>query len=169
MNLTARDKSSLSRHELFCSLALVALAQSHADAGSEDADIDISIEELSNSLPNLPLPRVTVPSPSPQSGFLLDSPSAEASSSSPWDTNPKSNGTANGNTAHFPEASDMSTTTNGDDRPGAFSVGSEKGYWRRLESVSVSLMSEREGWFLQKYKIESDVSFPPACTQGSRS
>jgi sorting nexin-8 len=60
----------------------------------------------------------------------------------------------------------MSTTTNGDDRPGAFSVGSEKGYWRRLESVNVSLMSEREGWFLQKYKIESDVSSRYHCEDG---
>lgn len=53
----------------------------------------------------------------------------------------------------------MSTTTNGDDgRPGAFSTGTEKGYWKRLEKVDISLMAEREGWFLQKYKVESDVS-----------
>jgi hypothetical protein len=52
----------------------------------------------------------------------------------------------------------MTTATNGDDRPGAFSVGSERGYWKRLETVQVNLLAEREGWFLQKYKVESDVS-----------
>jgi len=34
----------------------------------------------------------------------------------------------------------------------------ERGYWKRLEIVEVSLISEKEGWFLQKYKVESDVS-----------
>jgi sorting nexin-8 len=150
INLTARDKSSLSRQELFCSLALVALAQST----SSD---ELSIEELLTSLPNLPLPQITVPSPSPQPGpgFSIDSPSAEASTSSPWDTAPRING---GGGNHYIEPSDMTTTTNGDERPGAFSVGTEKGYWKRLETVEVSLLAEREGWFLQKYKVESDVS-----------
>ena len=145
VNLTARDQSSLSRQELFCSLALVALAQST----SSD---ELSIEELSTSLPNLPLPQITVPSPSPQPGFSIESPSAEASTSSPWDTAPRTNGN------HYIEPSDMTTTTNGDERPGAFSVGTERGYWKRLETVEVNLLAEREGWFLQKYKVESDVS-----------
>jgi hypothetical protein len=56
------------------------------------------------------------------------------------------------------EPSDVTTTTNGDDRPEAFSSGSERGYWKRLETVEVGLLAEREGWFLQKYKVESDVS-----------
>ena len=34
----------------------------------------------------------------------------------------------------------------------------EKGYWKRMETVDVVLITEREGWFLQKYKVESDVS-----------
>jgi len=56
------------------------------------------------------------------------------------------------------EPSDVTTTTNGDERPEAFSSGSERGYWKRLETVEVGLLAEREGWFLQKYKVESDVS-----------
>ena len=56
------------------------------------------------------------------------------------------------------EPSDITTTTNGDERPEAFSSGSERGYWKRLETVEVGLLAEREGWFLQKYKVESDVS-----------
>jgi len=151
INLTARDKSSLSRQELFCSLALVALAQSSPE--------DLSIEELSNTLPNLPLPQVTVPSPSP-SGFAMESPSVDPSVSSPWDTAPRINVNGNGNEdrGHYAEPSDVTTTTNGDERPGAFSTGSERGYWKRLETVEVGLLAEREGWFLQKYKVESDVS-----------
>lgn len=34
----------------------------------------------------------------------------------------------------------------------------ERGYWKRLERVDVELIKEKEGWFLQKYKVTSDVS-----------
>lgn len=43
---------------------------------------------------------------------------------------------------------------------GGLSSENMKGWWRDLESVQVSLLAEREGWFLQKYKVESDVSRP---------
>jgi len=94
----------------------------------------------------------------------MESPSAETSS--PWDTsNTSGNGNGNGTGTgtgggggHYIEPSDITTTTNGDDRPAGFSSGSERGYWKRLESVEVGLLAEREGWFLQKYKVESDVS-----------
>ncbi|KAI5448800.1 Sorting nexin mvp1 [Naganishia albida] len=39
---------------------------------------------------------------------------------------------------------------------GGLSSENMKGWWRDLESVQVSLLAEREGWFLQKYKVESD-------------
>lgn len=160
MNLTARDRSSLSRQELFCSLALVAFAQSNPSE-------DLSIENLSNSLPSLPLPRISIPSPSP-SYIPEESPAAlpdvpEASSSSPWGDGPTTPGLGLGRTnGHYPEPSDFSTTTTTaeDDRPGAFSVGTERGYWKRLEHVEVGLITEKEGWFLQKYRVESDVSHP---------
>lgn len=144
VNLTARDKSSLSRQELFCSFALVALAQS----GTAEAE-DLSIETLSTSLPNLPLPQLSAPSQSVYSPPAV----AEASSSSPWGVPP-----TNGH--HYPEPSDFSTTTTSTDadaHPGAFNVGAERGYWKRLEHVEVGLITEKEGWFLQKYKVESDV------------
>jgi hypothetical protein len=32
-----------------------------------------------------------------------------------------------------------------------------KGWWKELETVQVSLLPDKEGWFLQKYKVESDV------------
>lgn len=35
-----------------------------------------------------------------------------------------------------------------------------KGWWKELETVQVSLLPDKEGWFLQKYKVESDVSIP---------
>ena len=159
MNLTARDKSSLGRQELFCSLALVAFAQSNPSE-------DLSIEGLSNSLPNLPLPRISIPSSSPS--YLPEESSAslpdvaEASSSSPWGDGPTTTGLGRtGMNGHYPEPSDFSTTTTNaedDARPGAFSVGTERGYWKRLEHVEVGLITEKEGWFLQKYSVESDVS-----------
>ncbi|KAJ9106295.1 hypothetical protein QFC21_001440 [Naganishia friedmannii] len=31
-----------------------------------------------------------------------------------------------------------------------------KGWWKELETVQVSLLPDKEGWFLQKYKVESD-------------
>lgn len=34
----------------------------------------------------------------------------------------------------------------------------ERGYWKRMERVDVELIKEKEGWFLQKYKLTSDVS-----------
>ena len=34
----------------------------------------------------------------------------------------------------------------------------DSGYWKRLETIEVGLITEKEGWFLQKYKVESDVS-----------
>lgn len=100
-----------------------------------------------------------MPAPSPQPGFSIpDSPAAEGSSSSPWSNEATTRINGHG---HYHEASDFSTSTTqtGDDnRPGAFSVGTERGYWKRLEHVEVSLIAEKEGWFLQKYKVESDVS-----------
>lgn len=40
----------------------------------------------------------------------------------------------------------------------AFDLEAERGYWKKLEKVEVSLVSQKEGWFLQKYTVESDVS-----------
>ncbi|KAJ9126793.1 hypothetical protein QFC24_001825 [Naganishia onofrii] len=31
-----------------------------------------------------------------------------------------------------------------------------KGWWKELETLQVSLLPDKEGWFLQKYKVESD-------------
>ncbi len=35
----------------------------------------------------------------------------------------------------------------------------ERGYWKRLETVEVTLIAEKEGWFLQKYRVESNVGW----------
>lgn len=44
----------------------------------------------------------------------------------------------------------------------------ENGWWKDKERIVVTLLPEKEGWFLQKYRIESDVSlavtwFPEIC------
>jgi hypothetical protein len=36
--------------------------------------------------------------------------------------------------------------------------GPKSGWWKELERVEVSLIPEKEGWFLTKYRLESDVS-----------
>ncbi len=36
--------------------------------------------------------------------------------------------------------------------------GAKEGWWRDLEKVEVGLIPEKEGWFLTKYRVESDVS-----------
>lgn len=151
VNLTSHDKNSLSRRELFCSLALVALAQS-----LPDDDLDISIERLSASIPNLPLPRLSVPPASStlRTGYNLSSPGPDPGSASPWDTT----GNQNGNSHHRDQSaiSSGSGAYNGDRaNPEA---EAERGYWKRLETVEVTLIAEKEGWFLQKYRVESDVS-----------
>ena len=34
----------------------------------------------------------------------------------------------------------------------------EREYWKKVEKIEVGLITEKQGWFLQKYRIESDVS-----------
>lgn len=151
INLTARDKASLTRQELFCALGLVALAQSGSD------DDEITIERLSASLPDLPLPRLSVPSASnPTTAARLPDSPGDSSSSSPWDAAaaaPQSNG---GSHTRSQDVSGYSVSGSRIDQD-AFEA-SDKGYWRRLESIDVTLVPEKEGWFTQKYKLESDVS-----------
>lgn len=36
--------------------------------------------------------------------------------------------------------------------------GAKIGWWKDLEKVEVGLIPEKEGWFLTKYRVESDVS-----------
>jgi sorting nexin-8 len=54
------------------------------------------------------------------------------------------------------EEGDEGVPSDGGDR--GLSAENMKGWWRELESVQVSLLPDKEGWFLQKYKVESDVS-----------
>lgn len=145
ITLTARDASSLSRSEFFCALALVSLAQSTGET-------EITLEQLSESLPNLPLPTLTAVQ-SPRAYVAPDTPSA-----SPWDTAPRVNG--NGVKHDYLDAGDTSAPPSGftDAPTGAFDVEAERGYWKKLEKVDVSLVTQKEGWFLQKYTVESDVS-----------
>ena len=157
LTLTARDASYLSRTELFCALALVALAQ------SSHPDEDINLERLSQSIPTLPLPNLSpasprVPATAPAPFTPGDTPGA-----SPWDTAPRQNGTAhsyldagaNGAPSGFSDIDQPGG--HGQGIGGTLEVEAERGYWRKLEKVEVSLVSQKEGWFLQKYTVTSDV------------
>lgn len=148
IHLTSRDKSTLTRPEFFCALALVSLAQSSSSPN------DVSIEKLSSSLSNLPLPKLK-PSdpPSVLSGVAANTTAATGFNA--WD------GTINKGTTY---SADSSTFRSIDPMVNS----SENGWWKDKERIVVTLIPEKEGWFLQKYRIESDVSlnltwFPEIC------
>jgi sorting nexin-8 len=50
----------------------------------------------------------------------------------------------------------VSYDTNGAQNGGNPDAEAERGYWRRLENVTVELCPQKEGWFLQKYRVSSD-------------
>lgn len=141
INLTAREQSSLSRQEFFCALALISYAQ------STDTE-DLSIEKLSASVSDLPLPQLHPTAP-PAAKSYAATPGTEVASS-PWDTAPRPNG-------HYFEPTGHSATGSS----GAPDVDAERGYWKKLETVNVTLVPEKEGWFLTKYRVETDVSILP--------
>ena len=99
-------------------------------------------------MPDLPLPRLTAPTESRANGYTVPS---SATSSSPWDTAPRQNGGIQ--TFETPESPVNGTGSIGESSREA---EAERGYWKRLENVEVSLIAEKEGWFLQKYRVESD-------------
>lgn len=89
-------------------------------------EAEISLSELEKALPDLPLPRLESPRPT------LPKPD------SGWSRTPDTrNGNSNGSSWN-PEAE------------------AEQGFYNRMETVDVSLIPEREGWFLQKYRVESN-------------
>jgi sorting nexin-8 len=137
-------------------LALVALAQS-----TPEDDRDISIERLSAALPHLPLPDLQL---TPAPSYMIPPPlptNPSFNASSPWDTAPRqhnplpsySTNEVNGSALNGPASgnAEVDVDENAD-------AERERGYWKRLEAVDVTLVTEKEGWFLQKYRVESDVS-----------
>ena len=106
-----------------------------AQSSSPGSDPDISIERLSASIGKLQLPKLSM-APRPPETYMA--PSLDDT----WDPAPVQNGSETGK-----------YSSNGSEE-----VDMERGYWKKLETVEVGLITEKEGWFLQKYKIESDVS-----------
>lgn len=137
------------------------MAQS--DGYDSSAEHDISIERLSTVLPNLPLPRFTSSTLTHRPAVPESSPSYLASGS-PWDTSPRTNGTPRMENLASPYGighdTDRQTGSMGEDELDGMNPAAqaEKGYWKRLERVDVRLVEQKEGWFLQKYHVESDVS-----------
>jgi sorting nexin-8 len=118
-------------------LALLAFAQAHPDT-------DLSLQAVNDALP-LPNPTIEVPkaAPAPSAAAAPAPPPAPAPSSfSPWDNPP-------GYTAPEPAAANAFRGGNPD-------AEAERGYWSRLESAEVSLIAERDSWFLRKYRVVSN-------------
>lgn len=90
-------------------------------------ETDLSLSELEKAVPDLPLPRLDSPRPT------LPKPDSGWSGTGADGRNGTSNGSG-----WNPEAE------------------AEQGFYNRLETVDVSLIPEREGWFLQKYRVESN-------------
>jgi sorting nexin-8 len=107
---------------------------------------------------DLPLPRLEiVPPPAARQGIergysIPDTPGLG------WDSTPKTNGFGHGITSSPALDEGLPSGFGRSNAAVEPDVEAERGYWKRLEKVQVSLISEREGWFLQKYRIESDVS-----------
>lgn len=147
VSITGRDKPSLGRPEFYRLLALVAFAQSRPGD-------DPSLRDLEEAIPGLPLPRLSVPSSPPTLSAppsrrppMPQNPSSN-STYSPWDTTPRY---AAPGTDTYTESNSTQTLNGGNPEAEA-----ERGYWRRLETVQVELIPQKEGWFLQKYRITSN-------------
>ncbi|KAL7421347.1 Sorting nexin mvp1 [Cryptotrichosporon argae] len=152
VHLTCRD-AHLARPNFYNALALVALAQS-------SAAYEPTLESLA-TLTYLPAPTLR-PTESALhgngNGYAVPASAPSAFSASPWDTAPtplltgpstfteSSTFHANGSGS----AEGAGTGTHIDPADGA------RGYYKRLENVDVTLVPEKEGWFLQKYRVESD-------------
>lgn len=136
----AGSKVTLQRVDVYRILALVAFVQANPDA-------DPRLAAVNDALPGLQNPRVSVPSPSANIPTRPPPPQQIPSGISPWDTAPRyaiPPTDANGASATAP--------LNG----GNPEAEAERGYWRRLETVEVSLIPEKESWFLRKYRLVSD-------------
>ncbi|EIW66873.1 hypothetical protein TREMEDRAFT_34173 [Tremella mesenterica DSM 1558] len=138
INLTCRDKARLTRAEFFCTLALVALAQS-----SDSTDSELSIEALITAIPDLPLPRLIVPAVSASNGYSVPS----TLGPSPWDTTPRVSG--------HPQPPATVSNPGSSFAESSRELEAQKGYWQRLEVIEVVLIAEKQGWFLQKYMVSS--------------
>lgn len=90
-------------------------------------ETELSLTELESAISDLPLPRLESPRPA------LPKPDSSWSGTAVDIRNGDSNGSG-----WNPEAE------------------AEQGFYNRMESVDVSLIPEREGWFLQKYRVESN-------------
>ncbi|WVQ81437.1 hypothetical protein IAT38_003561 [Cryptococcus sp. DSM 104549] len=178
IHLTSHDKSTLTRQEFFCALALVAFAQSHHSPGASD----ISIERLSLQLSQeqIPLPSFVTRPGSPASdlgsthsgvgsggggvGIASGSVVGRYDDHAPsgfnaWDTAPRTNGhgpSGLGASSSHPHAGDGYSANGSTFREGVVGASDQAGYWKKLEKVEVELVPEKEGWFLQKYRVESD-------------
>ncbi|KAL1406013.1 Sorting nexin mvp1 [Vanrija albida] len=131
LDVTAHNKVGLDRQTFFLALALVAQAQT-------DPGADVSLEALDKALDTLPLPQLSRPGPVHQSSV--------SSAFSPWDTAPR-------------YAVPGAQANGGGEEPlngGNAEAEAERGFWRRLETVDVQIIPEKEGWFLQKYRVVSD-------------
>ena len=173
---------SVNQQQFFAALGLAALAQ-----GGKDISLDRLNQTSPSSLP-IPSLRISsgasasssssrpLQHPTPvraysqtsSNGFAgLSTPNAntykESSTSSPWDVGPLKAGLPateengedlHGNTNGFAVDAADTGFVNSEIEP----VESRKGWWKDLESIDVTIMAEKEGWFLQKYRLESNVS-----------
>nr|ODN88644.1 sorting nexin MVP1 [Cryptococcus depauperatus CBS 7841] len=171
IHLTSKDRSTLDRPEFFCALALVSLAQSRIGISEP---MDITIEQLSAISPgDLPLPDLSFPTTEEpnQSSFTnglggdvkygdgdgvhkhAQSPFENPTAFNAWSP-PSSNDVLGAGAARNNSYRANNSTFHSD--PILINGASQEGYWENLEHVQVAFVPEKEGWFLQKYKIESD-------------
>lgn len=175
---------SVNQEQFFAALGLVALAQGGKDISlqrlnqTNPADLPVPALRMSSGITGTPSTSarplqhptpVRAYSQTSSNGFgALSTPTANVykesttnnSTGSPWDVGPLKSG--------LPATMEnVETETNGyevqEDRAEQDArmdqqIESSRGWWKDIETVQVTMMSEKEGWFLQKYRVESDVS-----------
>lgn len=108
---------------------------------------EISFSAVDEALPvGLPSPDVTVEVVAPPVPSRPTLPQSPSSTFSPWDTAPR----------YTVPAAQTYMEQNGTQNGGNPDAEAERGYWRRLENITIELVPQKEGWFLQKYRLSSD-------------
>jgi sorting nexin-8 len=174
---------SVNQEQFFAALGLVALAQGGKDVSlqrlNQISPSELPIPSLRSSSGVMGIPSTSSrplqhPTPvrafsqtssngfgalsTPTTNIYKDPTSSSTNNNSPWDVGPLKAGLSAtvDNVQSESNGYQVERDTGYDEQ--RQQVESTRGWWKDVETVQVTMMSEKEGWFLQKYRLESDVS-----------
>ena len=173
---------SVNQEQFFAALGLVALAQGGKDVSlqrlnqTSPSDLPIPSLRMSSGITGTPSASsrplqhptpIRAYSQTSSNGFgalatpagnAFKDPATNGSADSPWDVGPLKAGLPA--TMENVESETRGHEVDPIEQDAGFDrqIESSRGWWKEIETVQVTMMSEKEGWFLQKYRLESDVS-----------